>query len=244
MSRFADLSARSAVSPDAENGGLGRGRVLLVDPSDALGSGLWSYLEDRGFDVVRESDLGQASGRLSRERIDIVVLDGALGAAAILEACPTLAAQAGVILLLGRESLELGLAALDAGADDWLRAPHNPREVLARLRALLRCRRRPPRAPRRLTEDLLLVGDDRIAAPGGVSVRITPVQHRLVEALCSRRGKIVTRAELLDLVYGEACECGDRAIDVQISRLRKRLAELGAAELITCYRGVGYRLAG
>ena len=219
------------------------GRVLIVGPSQGCGAELGTYLEARGLVVKRDLDFGRSARRLAREHIDVAILHDCLDERATLQLCSVFASRAGVILLTGKDASEIGMIALEAGADDYVRAPHNPREVVARVHALLRRRRRRDRpAQRRLTEDLVLDPSGHVAARDGGAVRITPLQGRLLDALCRRRGQVVPRAELLDLVYGDAYDGGDRAIDVQVSRLRRRLAPLGAGELISSYRGLGYGL--
>ena len=81
-----------------------------------------------------------------------------------------------------------------------------------------------------------------VRAPNGRAVEITPLQHRLLSALLARAGEVVSREHLLTQVLGEDSDSFDRAIDVHVSRLKKRLAQVSEAELITAYRGVGYRL--
>ena len=135
---------------------------------------------------------------------------------------------------------------LEAGADDCLLAPQNPREVLARVRALIRRRdrsRRPQSGPRELADGCLLDGRRLVVrASDGRQVGLTPLQHRLLSALMARPGEVVSREHLLAHVLGENTDSFDRAIDVHVSRLKKRLAQVCEAELITAYRGVGYRL--
>jgi two-component system OmpR family response regulator len=135
---------------------------------------------------------------------------------------------------------------LEAGADDCLLAPHNPREVLARVRALLRRRdrsRAPSARTHRVFDGHLLDAMKLIVrAPDGREVEITPLQQRLLSALLARPGEVVSREHLLAQVLGADTDSFDRAIDVHVSRLKKRLARVSEAELITAYRGVGYRL--
>ena len=135
---------------------------------------------------------------------------------------------------------------LEAGADDCLLAPHNPREVVARVRALIRRRDQgpaPKARPSRLGADCLVDPFNlRIRAPDGREASLTPLQHRLLSALMSRPGEVLSREYLMQQVLGEETDSFDRAIDVHVSRLKKRLAQVSDAELITSYRGVGYRL--
>lgn len=167
---------------------------------------------------------------------------------AVVQACAQLRALDAPMTLVLHPSADPDAAVriLEAGADDCLLAPHNPREVVARVRALIRRRDR-DRAPKvrlsRLGGDCLVDPLNlRIRAPDGREASLTPLQHRLLSALMSRPGEVLSREYLMEQVLGEETDSFDRAIDVHVSRLRKRLAQVSEAELITSCRGVGYRL--
>lgn len=223
------------------------GRILLIQLSASEPRELQQLLHARGCAVDRTRDLAVAACRARREPFDVTVLHGVSDLAAARGACATLAAWCGVIVILGGDpQRHLCVEALEAGADDCLTEPCNPREVVARVRALMRSRRRAYHRPVRrwLTDELMIHPAGRVGSVCGRSVSLTPLQHRLLEALARRPGEVISRDELYVLVYGADAEPSDRAIDVQVSRLRRRLAQLDRRELIACCRGVGYRLAG
>jgi two-component system, OmpR family, response regulator len=155
-------------------------------------------------------------------------------------------AQSAVRMVLQRGAdPDFRIRVLEAGADDCLAAPHNPREVMARIKALLRRRARSLRyAGRHYIFDGYLLDSVShvIRSPDGRAVEITPTQSRLLTALLARPGEVISREQLIGLVLGEASDCFDRTIDVHVSRLRKRLARVTGPGLIAAYRGVGYRL--
>ena len=204
-----------------------------------------SLLSPQGFEVVWRRGL-EAS---PQGRWDLVILSPGDGeGAAALRVGRGIRAQCAAILLflLPAETDPLfPIRALKAGADDCLAAPQNPREVLARVRALLRRRERNRRRLSALLKgglqfDLLrqrVEGMDR-------RVDLTPVQSRLLAALLARPEEVVSRESLVEEVLGHGSEAFDRAIDVHVSRLRRRLATVGVTELITTCRGVGYRCSG
>lgn len=224
----------------------GAGRILLIQLSASEPDGLQQLLHARGCVVTRTRDLAVAACRARREPFDIAVVHGVSDLEAALAACATLARRCGVIVILGGDPRRrLCIEALEAGADDCLAEPCNPREVVARVRALMRSRQRASDRPVRrwLTDNLIIHPAGRVGSICGGSVSLTRAQHRLLEALARRPGEVISRDELFARVYGDDAEYSDRAIDVLVSRLRKRLARLDPRELILCCRGVGYRLS-
>lgn len=223
-----------------------RTRVLVVGGRVARPCHVAGSLEPRGYDIERTPE---PPIELAHGAFDVVIF--ALPRSrdeAVVAACGRLREAAGSVILVLHEGCDSGFAirALEAGADDCIAAPHNPREVVARVRALLRRRARGVRryGGRHYVFDgcqldsLSLL----VRAPDGRSVEITPAQHRLLAMLLERPGEVVSRERLLDAVLGEASDAFDRAIDVHVSRLKKRLAQVTDADLITSYRGIGYRL--
>jgi len=221
-------------------------RVLVVGGRKAGQCRTTGQLEPRGYELLRLPDLPLPTPLV---HVDVIIFALPAGEGdRIAEACARLPRPGGPMTLVLAETADPNEAArmLDAGADDCLLAPHNPREVVARVRALLRRRERNhARRPatrcefdgHRLDAVNLLV-----RAPSGAEVGITPLQHRLLSALLARPGEVVSREHLMAQVLGEDSDSFDRAIDVHVSRLKKRLARVSGAELITAYRGVGYRL--
>jgi len=203
-------------------------------------------LERRGYALQRVLELPAG---LAPTSADVIILALPRGQDdRVIQHCADLrrlAWPAVIVLHQGADS-EFVVRALEAGADDCLPSPHGPREVVARVTALLRRRARDAR--RYGGRHCVFDGHELdaltriVRAPDGRQVEITELQHRLLSALLARPGEVVDREELLEHVLGEETESFDRAIDVHVSRLKKRLATVSDADLISCYRGVGYRL--
>jgi two-component system OmpR family response regulator len=221
-------------------------RLLVVGGRKAGQCRTTGQLETRGYALARIPALPLPN---PLDPVDVIIfaLPGS-EADRVADVCARLGRLGGPLTLVLADTADPNEAArtLEAGADDCLLAPHNPREVVARVRALLRRRdRNLARGPatrfefdgHRLDAVNLLV-----RAPNGAEVGITSLQHRLLTALLAHPGEVVSREHLLAQVLGEDSDSFDRAIDVHVSRLKKRLAQVSGAELITAYRGVGYRL--
>ena len=221
-------------------------RLLVVGGRKAGQCRTTGQLEPRGYDLTRIPDLPLPTPLI---HVDVIIFAlPATEADRVAEACARLTPSGGPMTLVLADTADPNEAArmLDAGADDCLLAPHNPREVVARVRALLR--RRDRNSARRPTTRCEFDGHRLdavnllVRAPNGRQVEITPLQNRLLGALLARAGEVVSREHLLAQVLGENSDSFDRAIDVHVSRLKKRLAQVSQTELITAYRGVGYRL--
>lgn len=222
-----------------------RPRVLLVSSEEAHRA-VAVALRPRGYDVELMADLPDAPLTGAFDAIALVASEWR--DQALLEACRRLRTAGGpmLLVLLPGGARAAVVQVLEAGADDCLAGPHNPREVIARVGALIRRRGRNGRryAGRYSVFDghqldsISMV----VRGPDGRAAEITPAQHRLLTALLARPGEVVSREQLLVCVLGEDTDSFDRAIDVHVSRLRRRLAQVSDVDLITNYRGVGYRL--
>lgn len=222
-----------------------RPRVLLVASEEAHRA-VAVALRPRGYDVEVMADLSDVPVLGAFDAIALVASEWR--DQALLEACRRLRTAGGPMLLVLLPGGARGavVQVLEAGADDCLAGPHNPREVIARVSALIRRRGRNGRryAGRYCVFDghqldsISMV----VRGPDGRAAEITPAQHRLLTALLARPGEVVSREQLMICVLGEDSDSFDRAIDVHVSRLRRRLAQVSDVDLITNYRGVGYRL--
>lgn len=225
----------------AETAPLATGRVLVVGDA-GRSCGASDGLQSRGYHV-RRGGLGALPGEWADA---VIVMTRGLDACDVLELCRSNRARVGppLLILHDEPDCDFAIAALEAGADDCLLPPHNPREVVARVRALMRRRSQP--ASRAQTEvrvdgvsfDLMRRRAETVSG----HVDLTENQARLLAVLMARPGQVVNRQELLDAILGPDGDAYDRAVDVQICRLKKRLAQISAAELIGSYRGVGYRM--
>ena len=223
-----------------------RARVLVVGSSADARERISRVLEPRGYEVERVVRLPAA---LAREAFDIVVF--ALPRSQdeqVVAQCSESRALGGSAVLVIHEGHDTDFAVrvLEAGADDCMLSPHSPREVMARVRALLRGRARSK--ARRGGRHCVFDGHQLdtinliVRSPDGREVRITPMQSRLLTALLARPREVVSREQLLEKVLGEESCTFDRAIDVHVSRLKRRLARITDQDLIMACRGAGYRL--
>lgn len=224
------------------------GRTVLVVEDDRKTSSLVKlYLENAGFEVAVAFDGGQALAAARARRPDLVVLDVMLPTLDGFEVCRTLRAESDipVILLTARTTEPDKLQGLDLGADDYMTKPFSPRELVARVRAVLR--RAGPRereegeAGELRFQGLTVHLSRREAQVEGRPVALTPNEYRLLEALARAPGRVFTRAELVERAFGWDYEGMERTVDAHVKNLRRKL---GGGSWIETVFGVGYRFAG
>jgi two-component system OmpR family response regulator len=219
-------------------------RILVIEDDPEIRHLLRDYLQRQGFRV----DIGDGGAALDRFRTtlgepDLVVLDIMLPGEDGLSICRRLRASSRVpILMLTAKGEDIDrILGLEMGADDYLAKPFKPRELVARIRAILRRIETPPVEQRRLTVngDLLVDLDARsIARADGAAITLTSAEFDLLECFLKRPGRVLSREQLMDWTRGRRSEPLDRTIDVQVSRLRKKI-ECGV-ELIKTVRNAGY----
>jgi DNA-binding response OmpR family regulator len=227
-----------------------RTAALLVDDDARLGAMVAEYLGRHDIDVTVAGDGGRGLAALKKGRFDVVLLDVMLPGTDGLEVCrriratPELATVPILMLTAKGEDVDK-IVGLEVGADDYLAKPFNPRELLARIRAVLRrAGERPPAGtPRFRSGGLEVDFDGRAVAVDGRRVFLTSYEFQLLAVLARAAGRVLSREQLLDALKGESYEAFDRSIDVHISKLRSKL-ERNAKEprYIKTIRGVGYVL--
>lgn len=223
--------------------------ILLIDDDTELCSMLTDYLSRFGFHVT-VAHRGDTGLTMALERpYALVLLDVMLPGLDGFEVLRRIRANSAmsVLLLTARGEDVDRIVGLEIGADDYLPKPFNPRELLARMRAILR-RSAPTEA--RSDQNLLHAGalelnrGARTVMQNGERVELTDVEFALLEALMSSPGKLVSREEISENVLGRKFHPFDRSLDMHVSRLRRKLADKGAAEdLVKTIRGAGYQLA-
>src|SRR5262245_55463123 len=207
---------------------------------------LSEYLGEAGFRVSAAASGRAGLERLAREPYDALVLDLMLPDMDGLEVCRTLRAKSSipVLMLTARGDAMDRIVGLEIGADDYLPKPFEPRELLARLRAILR--RQPSGAPSTALQfgRLEIDKDARVARLDGHEAALTSHQFTLLVALAEHAGRVMSRDALMDLVKGEAIEAFDRSIDVHISRIRAAIEDdPKKPRRILTVRGAGYVFA-
>jgi two-component system, OmpR family, response regulator len=222
------------------------GTVLVVEDDQDIADLVALYLEREGFRVVRTDDGEAALALWRRERPRLVVLDiGLPGAADGLQLCQRLraAGDTPVIFLTARSDEIDRVLGLELGADDYLTKPFSPRELVARVKTVLRRAGLPTATASPVTE--LAGGAIQVDAARrevrrkGEPVDLTARELRLLEVLAQNRGVVLSRSQLLDLAWGADWYGDERTVDVHVAQLRKKL---GAELCLATVRGFGYRL--
>jgi len=223
-------------------------RILMIDDDTRLSGMVAEYLGTRGLEVVTRPDAASGLEELARGRFDALVLDLMLPDQDGFEVCRRVRAGSSVpiLMLTARGDEEDRIVGLELGADDYLPKPFNPRELLARLRAILR-RQRPAeaKAGARLRFGRLEIDRDaRVARVDGDEKPLTSHQFELLVALAENAGRVLSRDALMNLVRGESLEAFDRSIDVHISRIRAAIEDdPRRPRRILTLRGAGYVFA-
>lgn len=230
-------------------------RILVIDDDAKLTRLLTEYLQPEGFRVESVTDGAMGIERAISGEYEIVVLDVMLPGIngfevlrRIRAAAHTGNARVPVLMLTARGDDDDRIRGLEVGADDYLPKPFNPRELLARINAILR--RMDEAALRRNTRERLCIGDlvvdagARTARRAGEEIELTAVEFDLLELLVRAAGRVVKREELSRKVLGRDLSPFDRSIDMHVSHLRRKLkASSGEAERIKTVRNVGYLYA-
>ena len=197
-------------------------RILLIDDDARLAGMVSEYLGGAGFRVTVAGRGEAGIEKLEREPFDALVLDLMLPDMDGLEVCRRVRAKTDVpiLMLTARGDAADRIVGLEIGADDYLPKPFEPRELLARLKAVLR-RGRAPEAARRMRFGRLEIDRDaRIVRVDGRDKNLTGYQFALLVAFAENAGRVLSRDQLMDLVKGEPLEAFDRSIDVHVSRIR------------------------
>jgi two-component system OmpR family response regulator len=224
--------------------------ILVVDDDPELCSLMTGFLREHGYRAEGAGNTTQMYAAIARERPDLVVLDVMMPGEDGLSAARRLAHEQGppVIMLSALSGDTDRIIGLEMGADDYLAKPCNPRELLARVRAVLR---RTYSSEPMATEDArpyqfdgwrLDVMRRDLRDPTGIFINLSDGEFALLRSFVEHPQRILSRDQLLDLVHGRRAEVFDRAIDTQISRLRRKLNDRSQVELIRTVRNEGYML--
>ncbi|MBB4154421.1 two-component system OmpR family response regulator [Sphingomonas jinjuensis] len=207
---------------------------------------LAAFLAANGFAVATARDGAALDAVLAQRMVALVVLDWMLPGEDGLSLCRRIRAGGGppVVMLTARAEDGDRIAGLDGGADDYVSKPFNPQVLLARIRAVLR-RGAPVEGERLILADLAIDPAARRVHIGDAELSLTAAEFDLLLSFAQAPQRVLSRERLLDLTRGRAADAFDRSIDMQVSRLRRRLEEAGseAAGLIRTVRNAGYILA-
>lgn len=224
-----------------------RPRILVVEDEPALAELVAYNLRQAEMDADIARDGEDALLRIKESLPDLIVLDWMLPLVSGLEVCRRLRRDPNsrnlpVIMLTARAEEGDRIRGLDAGADDYVVKPFSPAELVARVRAVLR-RLRPALAEERLAlGDLAVDLASHRVTRAGQKIEIGPTEFRLLRFLLEHPGRVFSRAQLLDAVWGNASEVEERTVDVHIRRLRKAINLQGLPDLIRTVRAAGYAI--
>jgi two-component system phosphate regulon response regulator PhoB len=222
--------------------------ILVVEDEPAIQELLRLSLEDSGFTVRTVADAESAQGEIRNALPDLVLLDWMLPGQSGLALARSLRGDARtrelpIIMVSARSDEADRVAGLEAWVDDYVSKPFSPRELKARIRAVLR-RRAPESAQDVLTVGALTLDPTTHRVTAGASpVELGPTEFRLLKFFMARPERVHTRTQLLDQVWGDHVYIEERTIDVHIRRLRRALEPHGKHGMIETVRGSGYRLA-
>ncbi len=229
-------------------------RCLVVDDDPELLQSVCDYLRRFGFEVSAASTAAQMHARIAQGGVDLVVLDVMLPDGDGLALCTAMrqkpeTAQLPVIMLTAQGDPGSRVLGLELGADDYVTKPFEPRELVARIKAVLRRRTQPEAAAgTRGAEGMVEFAGWRfdrlkrqLLSPQQVVVPLSSAEYRLLNAFIERPRRVLTRDQLLDATRGQGVVVADRAIDLAVSRLRQKLSTSEDGEqLIHTIRGEGY----
>jgi DNA-binding response OmpR family regulator len=221
--------------------------VLVVEDDQSIARLIRDYLARAGYDVIAASDGDTAIIRTRADKPDVLILDlglpGRDGIATLREIRRF--SNVPVVIVTARGDETDRVVGLELGADDYVVKPFSPRELVARVRAVLRRTERVDANPEVIRlRDLVLDVPRMRAEVGGAVIDLTPTEFQLVLTLAAQPGRVFTRSQLLDAVHGVAFESYERAIDAHIKNIRRKLEPTPADPqyILTVY-GVGYRFA-
>jgi two-component system, OmpR family, alkaline phosphatase synthesis response regulator PhoP len=223
--------------------------ILVVEDELSISRLVRDYLEHAGFEVIVAGDGEAALSSVRGARPDLVVLDLGLPGRDGLDVTRELrrASNLPIVMLTARGDEADRIVGLELGADDYVVKPFSPKELVARVRAVLR---RTATAARDGGPEILRVADVEVDVPrmrvriGGRGVDLTPTEFELVSTMVRQPGRVFTRGQLLDAVHGVAFESYERAVDAHVKNIRKKIEPSpGRPRYLLTVHGVGYRFA-
>lgn len=223
-------------------------KVLVVEDEEAIREMLEKTLQLAGFSVELAADVREAETLLDETVPDLILLDWMLPEVSGIDWARRLKKDSSycdipIILLTARGAEGDKVSGLDSGADDYVTKPFSPRELAARIRALLRRVGSVVGQSKIEMGGLLLDSEQHRFSIDGVSVKLSPTEYRLMAFFMSHPQRVFSRDQLLDQVWGRSTYIEDRTVDVHIRRLRKILSVYEKDDLIQTVRGFGYRFS-
>ena len=222
--------------------------ILVVEDEDAIREMLMMVLEQAGFMPIAAADAEEAQKVLDDNLPDLILLDWMLPGISGVEWARRLKKEPiyrdiPIILLTARGEEEDKVRGLEIGADDYVSKPFSPKELVARIRAVLRRSGKIQGQAQITLGDLILDTEQHRLSIGDKQLEVSPTEFRLMHFFMTHPDKVYSRTQLLDQVWGRSVYIEERTIDVHIRRLRKILEEYGREDLVQTVRGFGYRFS-
>jgi len=223
-------------------------KILVVEDEEAIREMLVMVLEQANLTVIAVGSAEQARESLADNMVDLIILDWMLPGISGVELARRLKNEPGykelpIILLTARGEEEDKIRGLEIGADDYVTKPFPPKELIARIKAVMRRSGKLSESGQLSVGDLTLDAEQHKLTIAGRSLEVSPTEFRLMQFFMTNPDKVYSRTHLLDQVWGRSVYIEERTVDVHIRRLRKILAEYGREELIQTVRGFGYRFS-
>ena len=221
--------------------------VLVVEDEPAQREVLAYNLESEGFRVIKAADGNEALLLIEEEQPDLILLDWMLPGTSGIEICRQIKSRPAfrmtpVIMLSARSAEVDKVRGLETGADDYISKPYSIIELLARVKAHLRRSRPATMGERLIYNDILLDSETHKVFRGEKELKLGPTEFRLLTTFMEKPGRVWSRDQLLDRVWGRDIYVDTRTVDVHVGRLRKVLGSHGGEDLIRTVRGAGYAL--
>jgi len=227
---------------------MSRKTILIVEDEQPIREMVAFALGRAGYDLVEAGDVSEAYEQMSHKLPDLILLDWMLPGASGIELArrmkrDELTRDIPIIMLTARGEEEDKVSGLEAGADDYVTKPFSPRELIARIKAVLRRVSPEDENTRVEVNGLVLDSESHRVMAGSEPIDMGPTEFRLLEFFMTHPERVYSRAQLLDRIWGRNAYVEERTVDVHILRLRKALAVQGYDAMIQTVRGVGYRFS-
>jgi two-component system, OmpR family, phosphate regulon response regulator PhoB len=222
--------------------------ILIVEDEPAIRGMLMIVLEQAGFTPTAAAEVDSAQKILADSSPDLILLDWMLPGISGVEWARRLKRDPSyrelpIILLTARGEEEDKVRGLEIGADDYLTKPFSPRELIARIRAVLRRSGKLQGSSQITVGDLILDTEQHRLTIGEKQLDVSPTEFRLMQFFMTYPDKVFSRTQLLDQVWGRSVYIEERTVDVHIRRLRKILGDFGKEDMVQTVRGFGYRFS-